>query len=166
MELKNLEKLFLHELKDLYSAENQILEALPEMIEEASDDDLRKALDMHRDETREQVARLDEIFEMLGEDPGGQKCEAMASLIEEGEKVMKEADKGAVRDAGIIASAQRVEHYEIAGYGTAATYAEMLEQDDYVELMEETLEEEKSADKKLTKIAKRTVNPKARAGAR
>lgn len=165
MKLENLEKLFLHEAKDLYDAENQILEALPEMIEKAGDDELRKTFEEHLEETRDQVDRLEEIFRELGEDPGGQRCEGMQGLIEEGEEMLEEDADPAVLDAGMIASAQRIEHYEIAGYGTAATYAEMLEKGKAAELLKETLSEEKNADRKLNEIAKRRINPRARAAA-
>lgn len=165
MKLDKLEKLFLHEAKDLYDAENQILEALPKMIEKAGDDELRSTLEEHLDETRNQVDRLEEIFGEIGEDPGGQRCEGMQGLIEEGEAIMKEDADPAVLDAGMIATAQRIEHYEISGYGTAATYAEMLEKKQAHGLLKETLSEEKNADRKLNEIAKRRVNPRARAGA-
>lgn len=165
MKLENLEKLFIHELKDLHSAENQILDALPQMIEKSSDDELRSILQRHRDETEQQVDRLERIFDDIGEDPEGQLCEGMQGLIEEGEEILEEDADPSVRDAGIIAAAQRVEHYEISGYGTAATYANMLDREKAGRLLKETLEEEKQADEKLTEIAKRAVNPKARTGA-
>lgn len=165
MKLENLEKLFIHDLKDLHSAEHQILDALPRMMQESSDDQLRSILQRHREETEKQVDRLERIFDELGEDPGGQLCEGMQGLIEEGEEILEEDADPTVRDAGIIAAVQRVEHYEISGYGTAATYANMLDREEAGRLLQETLNEEKQADEKLTELAERTVNPKARTGA-
>ncbi len=165
MKFENLQKLFIHELKDLHDAENQILEALPKMIEKTSDNDLRSDLEKHLDETRKQVERLEDIFQEMGEDPGGQRCEGMAGLIEESEEVLKQDADPDVLDAGIIAQAQRIEHYEISGYGTAATYASTLENDRAGKLLRETLDEEKTADQKLNEVAKRAVNVKAKTGA-
>lgn len=165
MKFENLEKLFMHELKDLYSAENQILDALPRMIDRSGDEELRSALEEHLNQTQNQVDRLNTIFQDLEHEPEGQECKGMKGLIEEGEEILEEDADEEVRDAGIIAAAQRVEHYEISGYGTAATYAEMLDQGRSLELLRETLGEEKAADQKLNQIAKRTVNPKARAEA-
>lgn len=165
MKLENLEKLFVHELKDLHSAERQILEALPRMIEKTSDEELRSTLDEHRRKTEQQVNRLEQIFDRLGEDPEGQRCEGMEGLIEEGEEIIGGDADASVRDAGIIAATQRIEHYEISGYGTARTYAKMLENDEAGNLLQETLDEEKEADRRLTEIAMRAVNPKARTSA-
>lgn len=164
MRLENLEKLFVHELKDLYDAENQILDALPKMIEKAKSDRLRNAFEEHLEETRRQVERLETIFQDRDEEPGGETCVAMKGLIKEGEQLIEEDADEDVRDAGMIAAAQRIEHYEIAGYGTARTYARMLEEKEAVRLLGETLEEEKSADATLTEIAENTVNPRAEAG--
>jgi ferritin-like metal-binding protein YciE len=161
MDLDSLQKLFVHELKDLYSAENQILEALPKMAEKASNPDLRQAFELHKRQTEEQVRRLEQIFDTLEHKPGGHKCKGMEGLIEEGEEVMKDAESDEVRDAGMIAAAQRVEHYEIAAYGTARTYARMLGRDDAAQLLQQTLDEEGETDKKLTSLAESRVNPKA-----
>ncbi len=166
MELQNLEKLLVHEMRDLYNAENQILKALPKMIEKVKSDRLREALERHLEETRGQVERLERIFSNRDEDPGGEKCEGMEGLLKEGREILEKDDVDEdVRDAGIIAAAQRVEHYEIAGYGTARTYARMLDDDEAARLLEETLNEEKEADSKLTGIAENTVNPRAEARA-
>jgi ferritin-like metal-binding protein YciE len=164
MDIDSLQKLFVHELKDLYSAENQILKALPKMADKASTPELRQAFEMHHKQTEEQVRRLEQIFDSLEHQPGGQKCVGMEGLIEEGEDVMKDAEDDAVRDAGMIAAAQRVEHYEIAAYGTARTYARMLGNEDAARLLQQTLDEEGETDKKLTKLAESRVNPKAMRG--
>lgn len=161
MDIDSLQKLFVHELKDLYSAENQILEALPKMAKKASNPQLREAFEMHRSQTEEQVRRLEQIFDSLDHQPGGQKCRGMEGLIEEGEEVMSDADSDDVRDAGMIAAAQRVEHYEIAAYGTARTYARMLGNDDAARLLQQTLDEEGETDKKLTSLAESQVNREA-----
>jgi ferritin-like metal-binding protein YciE len=161
MNIDSLEKLFVHELKDLHSAENQILKALPKMAEKASNPDLRKAFELHQRQTEEQVKRLEQIFDTMDHKPGGHKCKGMEGLIEEGEDVMEDAEDDAVRDAGMIAAAQRVEHYEIAAYGTARTYAKMLGRDDAVQLLQQTLDEEGETDKKLTQLAESRVNPEA-----
>jgi ferritin-like metal-binding protein YciE len=161
MDMDSLQKLFVHELKDLYSAENQILEALPKMAEKASNPELRQAFERHHRQTEEQVRRLDRIFDSLEHQPGGHKCRGMEGLIQEGEEVMKEAESDAVRDAGMIAAAQRVEHYEIAAYGTARTYARVLGNEDAAELLQQTLEEEGEADKQLTMLAEGQVNREA-----
>lgn len=164
MELTDLRKLFVHELRDLHNAETQILEALPEMIEQSHDRDLRSAFEKHLKETEEQVDRLERIFDELGEKVNSHRCKGMEGLLEEGEDMLSEdADKD-VRDAAIIASAQKVEHYEISGYGTALAHAQLLDEDTAARLLEETLEEEKEADRKLTSIAERGVNVKAHRG--
>jgi ferritin-like metal-binding protein YciE len=164
MDIDSLQKLFVHELKDLYSAENQILKALPKMAEKASAPELRQAFEMHHKETEEQVRRLEQIFDSLEHQPGGHKCVGMEGLIEEGEEVMKDAEDDAVRDAGMIAAAQRVEHYEIAAYGTARTYARMLGNEEAAKLLQQTLDEEGETDQKLTKLAESRVNPEAMRG--
>jgi ferritin-like metal-binding protein YciE len=161
MDIDSLQKLFVHELKDLYSAENQILEALPKMAEKASNPELRQAFERHHRQTEEQVRRLDRIFDSLEHQPGDHKCRGMEGLIEEGEEVMKEAESDAVRDAGMIAAAQRVEHYEIAAYGTARTYARKLGNEDAAELLQQTLDEEGETDKRLTMLAEGQVNREA-----
>ena len=158
MPRESLEKLYLHELKDLYSAENQILEALPKMAKKAEHPELRAAFEEHERVTRKQVQRLDRIFKDLGEDPGSKMCKGMKGLISEGEEVMKEFHDTDVRDAAMIAAAQRVEHYEIAGYGCARTYAGMLGHAEHVEMLQETLNEEGKTDHKLTALAESVVN--------
>lgn len=161
MNLDSFEKLYVHELKDLYSAETQLLEALPKMADAAHDAKLKEAFETHQRETEEHRSRLEQIFETLDYEPGGHKCEAMAGLIEEGAEVLKEDAAPEVRDAALIAAAQRVEHYEMAGYGTACAYAEKLGKYDHADLLQATLDEEGSADRKLSTIARRGVNFKA-----
>ena len=159
--MKDLQDLYLHELRDLHDAESQIIEALPKLAKKASNDALKKALQEHLNETKEQRRRLDQIFKRLEKGQSGKVCKAMRGLIAEGEDVVEEAKENDVRDAAIIAAAQRVEHYEISGYGTAATYAKRLGYSEDHELLSQTLSEEKEADQKLNKIAKQTVNPEA-----
>ena len=161
MDLETLNKLFVHELKDIYSAENQILEALPKMAEKASNAELKSAFEEHHRQTQEHVQRLDRIFEDLEFKATGQKCKGMEGLIEEGEDVMEDAEDDEVRDAAMIAAAQRVEHYEIAAYGTARTYARMLGNEEAERLLQTTLDEEGETDKKLTKLAESGVNREA-----
>ncbi|MGE0493660.1 MAG: ferritin-like domain-containing protein [Vulcanimicrobiota bacterium] len=160
MKVKTLDELLVHELKDLYNAENRITKALPKMAEAASDPELAQAFRDHLEETRNQVARLERIFAGLDYEPGGQKCEASEGLISEGDEIIKELDKGAVRDAALIGAAQRVEHYEMAGYGTARTYAQILGKKEAMQLLQETLDEEGEANKKLNALAQR-INQKA-----
>jgi ferritin-like metal-binding protein YciE len=140
-------------MRDLYSAETQLEEALPKMAEAASHDELREAFEEHLQETRDQVKRLRHIFDTLNETPEGEHCDAMAGLIEEGEQQIQEEGEAHVKDAALIAAAQRVEHYEIAGYGSARNYAHQLQESEVADLLDETLAEEKSADKKLNKLA-------------
>jgi ferritin-like metal-binding protein YciE len=158
MSLDTLHDLMVHELKDLYSAERQLVQALPRMSKNASSDELRTALDNHLAETEEQVTRLETILESLGESPRGQKCHGMEGLIEEGKNLLKEEADPDVMDAGIIAAAQRVEHYEIAGYGAVVEYARMMGHTQAQQLLERTLEEEKNADRKLNQIAEGGIN--------
>lgn len=153
MNLSSLHSLFVSELRDLYSAETQLLEALPKMAQAASSTELRNAFNEHLEETRGQISRLETIFSSLGESPQGERCEAMAGLIEEGEEIIEAQGDADVKDAALIAAAQRVEHYEIAGYGTVRTFADMLDLEDAQDLLQETLDEEGAADKKLNKIA-------------
>jgi ferritin-like metal-binding protein YciE len=164
MKVESIEDLFLEELKDLYSAEKQITKALPKMVKAASAQKLSAAFDSHLQETKGQVERLEEIFEKLGKRGTGKTCEGMKGVLEEGAEVIQEIEKGPVRDAALIAAAQRVEHYEIAGYGSVRSFAELLGKQDIVELLEETLEEEKAADEKLTKISE-SVNQEAQTAA-
>ena len=161
MTLDDLKDLYIEQLRDLYNAENQLVEALPKKVEASSHGELRQAFESHLDETREHVSRLEEIFSNLGEDPSGEKCEAMEGLIEEAEELLEKDADVDVLDAGLIAAAQRVEHYEIAGYGTVRTYAERLNRQDDADLLNRTLQEEEAADKKLTGIAENVVNPEA-----
>ncbi len=158
MKLESLEKLYVHELKDLYSAETQVLEALPRLIEAATDEGLRQALRGHLEETRKQVSRLEQIFEGRDFSPRGQRCKGMEGLLEEGRDLISSDIDQDVRDAAIIAACQRVEHYEMAGYGTARAYAEKLGEYDAAELLTQSLEEEGAADRKLTELAERRIN--------
>jgi ferritin-like metal-binding protein YciE len=159
--LETLDDLFWHEIGDLYSAETQLTEALPKMVEKATDPTLKKALKDHLQVTHQQLDRLQQIFDDFEREPDGTKCKAMAGLIEEGEHILKAKGNADVRDAGIIAAAQRVEHYEMAGYGTARALATRLGHEDAAALLEETLDEEKEADETLTRIAETQVNRKA-----
>ena len=159
--LKTLEDLFHHQLKDLYSAEKQLLEALPKMAKKARDPKLKQAFELHLQETEEQKARLEQVCEMIGISPGRMKCKAMEGLVEEGEETIDENATPEVKDAGLIAAAQRIEHYEIAGYGTAAHYAERLGKTEAAALLSQTLKEEQLADTKLNKLAKGYINQKA-----
>jgi ferritin-like metal-binding protein YciE len=161
MKLGSLHDLYVDELKDLYNAENQLLKALPKMAKAASAPDLRTAFQDHLEETRGQVQRLERIFKKLNASPKGKKCKAMEGLIEEGNEVMGEDGEPAVLDAALIAAAQRVEHYEIAGYGCVRTYARLLGYEDAANLLQETLDEEGAADKKLTELAETVINVEA-----
>ena len=160
MSVDSIEKLFIEELKDLYSAENQITKALPKMTKAATSTDLKKAFESHLRETEGQIDRLVKICEILKTSPKGKSCEGMKGVLEEGSSVLHEIAEGDVRDAALIAAAQRVEHYEMAAYGAARTYAELLGQSQVARLLDETLEEEKAADQKLMSIAQK-VNVKA-----
>lgn len=154
MRLESLHDLYLSELKDLYSAEDQILKALPKMIQKAQSPELRSALEHHLEETRGQVSRLEQVFEMHGEEAEKQKCKGMQGVLDEGEEMVGKDATPAVRDAAIISGCQRVEHYEIAAYGTVRTYAEQLGHERAAAVLKQTLDEELAADKKLTQIAK------------
>ncbi|HSJ23469.1 MAG TPA: ferritin-like domain-containing protein [Longimicrobiales bacterium] len=158
MKLDDLRKLYVHELKDLYSAEQQLLEALPKMERAASDGDLKQAFASHLKETQRHVQRLEDIFSRLEFEPGGQRCAGMEGLIEEAADMMKEDAPDSVKDAGLIAAAQRVEHYEIAGYGVVRTYAEKLGDYRAADILQDTLNEEGLADQKLSRIAMRRIN--------
>lgn len=159
--MNSLHDLLVNELKDLYSAENQLVKALPKMAKAASTEELKEAFESHLEETQEQVKRLEQIFELLETAQRGKKCVAMEGLIEEGKELIGEKPEASVLDAGLIAAAQKVEHYEIAGYGCVRTWANQLGLAEVVELLEETLEEEKAADEKLTEIAENSVNIQA-----
>ncbi len=149
----SLQELYVEQLRDLYDAEQQIIKALPEMIDAAQSDNLKEALNEHLDVTKEQASRLEKIFNTLGEKPKGERCKGMQGVLAEGSDLVGKIDEGEVRDAAIIASAQRVEHYEMAGYGTARTYATMLGENEAGDLLDQTLSEEKEADEKLTDLA-------------
>lgn len=157
-ERESLQKLYTHHLNDLYSAEEQILEALPKMAERTKHTGLRQAFQQHFQQTEQQLHRLEQIFQQLGEKPGGHKCKGMEGLIEEGEEAMKEFKDSDVLDAALIAAAQRVEHYEIAGYGCARTYARMLGLEEHADVLQRTLEEEGDTDHRLTELAETVVN--------
>lgn len=161
MKLDTLKQLLVHELSDLYSAETQLVKALPKMAKAADSDKLRDAFQQHLEQTKEHVERLDKVFAEIGEKPKMIKCKGMAGLIEEGEEMIAESGDPAVKDAGLIAAAQRVEHYEIAGYGCARTYAEMLGEDKSVKLLQTTLDEERTTDENLTDLAQRLINVEA-----
>lgn len=164
MEIDSLRKLYVDELKDLYSAEKQILQALPKMAKKATNPQLRQGFEKHLEQTRMQVERLDRIFELLGKSPRGKKCKGMEGLLEEGKEMMQEDMEDDVMDAALIAAAQRVEHYEIAGYGTVRTYAELLGEKEHAKLLQQTLDEEGQTDKELTKLAQ-AINVEAMAEA-
>lgn len=160
-ELATMNDLFLDEIRDLYDGEKQLTKALPKMAKASHSEELKRAFETHLAETENQISRLEQIFNSLGEKSGGEKCDAMHGLIKEGEKMIDNTDEGEVRDAGLIAAAQRVEHYETAGYGSAREFARDLGIQDAVSLLEQTLEEEKAADAKLNTIAKSAVNRRA-----
>ncbi|MCD6065619.1 MAG: hypothetical protein K0S33_445 [Bacteroidetes bacterium] len=153
IEESKLMKLFEDSLKDIYWAEKALVKALPKMAKKATSAELKEAIESHLQETEEQVIKVEQVFEAIGKKPVAKKCEAMAGLIKEAEEIMKDTDEGAMRDAGIIAAAQKVEHYEIASYGTLRTFAQILDLTDAVEVLEGILEEEKGADEKLTGVA-------------
>lgn len=165
--MNSLQSLFVHELKDLYSAEKQILEALPKMARAASSPDLKKAFEHHLEQSRTHVDRLTSVLQDMGENPGNKKCTGMEGLIEEGSEIIKGNGDSATKDAALIAAAQKVEHYEIAGYGTLQTYAKMLGHTQAASTLQKTLNEEGETDKKLTKLAEggmmtTGINEKAR----
>jgi ferritin-like metal-binding protein YciE len=163
MKLSTLRDLLLEELRDLHSAESQLVKALPRMAKAATSEALSEAITAHLEETKGQIERLDQVFEMLGAAPGRKKCKAMEGLIEEGKEVIAEDADPAVHDAALIASAQRVEHYEIAVYGCARTFARILGEEDVAELLQQSLDEEAAADEKLTSIAMSGINQTAAA---
>ncbi len=156
-----LMQLFEDELKDIYWAEKALTKAIPKMIDKASNEQLINGLQNHLKETEEHVNRIEKVFESIDKEPTDKKCEAMAGLIEEAEEIMKESKSGAMCDAGIITAAQKVEHYEIASYGSLRTFARTLGFADATRLLEETLNEEKAADEKLTEVARGVVNEMA-----
>ena len=159
MAVETLKDLYIDELKDLYSAENQLVKALPKMAKAATSPDLRAGFEEHLEQTKGHVQRLETIFQQLGESPKGKKCKGMEGLIEEGSEAIEEYD-GELLDAALIGAAQRVEHYEMAGYGTVSAFAKVLGESAHVTLLDETLEEEKETDEKLTDLAS-DINSKA-----
>jgi len=159
--MQDLHDLFAHELRDLYSAENQLLEALPKMAEGADHPELRAAFEAHLNETEGQVRRLEQIFQQLEESPGDETCKGMEGLIEEGEKILDEDADPAVKDAALIVAAQKVEHYEMAAYGSVCVFAETLGMDDIKNMLKQTMAEEEATDKKLSRIAESIINVEA-----
>lgn len=153
MEINSLQELYVEQLKDLYDAEHQIIKALPKMIDKAESEELKDALNEHLEITKEQAKRIERIFSEMGEKAKAEKCKGMQGVIAEGDDLIGDIEDAGVRDAAIIASAQRVEHYEMAGYGTARTYAEQLGEDEAASLLQQTLDEEKEADNRLTELS-------------
>lgn len=170
MQLERLKDLYVDMLRNMNDSEQQLIDALPEMAENASHNDLKQAFQHHHEETKRQKERLEKVFQNLGEKPSEGKCKGMQGLIDEGKSLIKESksmvgedDSKAVLDAGLITAAQRVEHFEIASYGALCTYAEMLDRNDDLKLLQENLDEEKATDSKLNDLAKKVVNPSAKA---
>jgi ferritin-like metal-binding protein YciE len=161
MKLDSLHKLYIEELRDLYNAENQLLKALPKMAKAASSEELKQAFEDHFEETKDHVERLEDIFAGLEESPKGKTCHGMKGLIEEGSEMLDKEGEESVLDAGIIGAAQRVEHYEIAAYGTVRTFATLLGEDEAADLLQQTLDEEGETNKRLTELAEEIVNPEA-----
>ncbi len=164
MKLNNLQDLFLEELKDMYSAESQIIKALPKMARQSTNSELKEALEEHLEQTRGHKERIEKIFEGLGQKAKAKQCKGVEGIIAEGEEMLKQDAEDAVMDAGIIAGGQRVEHYEMAVYGTLRTYADLLGLEEASRLLQQTLEEEKAADKKLNDIAMSFINEMAVSG--
>ena len=161
MQSSQLMSLFETELKDIFWAEKALTEAIPKMIEKATSEELVAALEGHLEETKEQITRLEQVFKSINMKPVAKKCEAMAGLMKEAEAIMEECEPGAMCDAGIIAGAQKIEHYEIASYGTLRQFAETLQLTEAAKLLEQTLDEEKRSDEKLTEVAVSAVNVEA-----
>ena len=162
MALNSMQDLMVHKLQDIYDAENQALKAYPQIVSAVSSNELKQALQQHMEETQGQVKRLEQIFKQIGEKPGGETCKGMQGLIQEGQKIIKEGGAPEVLDAAIIGAAQAMEHYEIAGYGTARTLAQQAGMREAVQLLEQTLQEEKRTDERLTQVAESSVNQKAK----
>jgi ferritin-like metal-binding protein YciE len=160
-EANGLRELFVAELKDIYWAEKALVKALPKMAKKATSEELIDAIDEHLSVTENHITRLEEVFELIGEKAVAKKCEAMEGLIKEAEEIMEETEEGVVRDAGIISAAQKVEHYEIASYGTLAAFAATLGENDAADILRQTLEEEKEADQSLSAIAESSINVEA-----
>ena len=161
MKIQTMEDLFLEQVEDLYDAEKRLVKALPKMAEASTSLTLRQAFEAHLLETEGHVSRLENVFRTLGQDPKSQTCDAMKGLISEGEDVVSNIDQSPLRDAGLIAAANRVEHYEIASYGSARTFADILGLSESAALLEQTLQEEKKADQKLTLLAESMINDEA-----
>ncbi len=161
MKLDTLQKLYTNELRDLYNAEHQLLKALPKMAKAASSEDLKDAFEKHLEQTKSHVERLEQVFEELNEKPKGKTCRAMKGLVEEGSEILQQDGEESVLDAGIIVSAQKVEHYEIAGYGSVRTFAHLLGQNKAAELLQTTLDEEAETNQVLNRLAESIVNPEA-----
>ncbi len=161
MKLDTLKTLYIDELRDLYNAENQLIKALPKMAKAASSEELQDAFEKHLEQTKTHVERLEEVFEEIDEKPKGKTCKAMKGLIEEGSEILHEDGEESVIDAGIIVAAQKVEHYEIASYGSVRTFAQLLGKDSSAELLQTTLDEESEANELLNKLAEDIVNPEA-----
>jgi ferritin-like metal-binding protein YciE len=161
MKIESMEDLFLEQVEDLYDAEKRLVKALPKMAEASTSQTLRQAFESHLMETEGHVSRLENIFRILGQDPKSHTCDAMKGLISEGEDVVSDIDQSSLRDAGLIAAANRVEHYEIAAYGSARTFADILGLTEAALLLEQTLQEEKKADQKLTQLAESMINDEA-----
>lgn len=161
MKLNTLQKLYTDELRDLYNAENQLLKALPKMAKAASSEELKEAFEQHLEQTKGHVKRLEQVFEELDEKPKGKTCRAMKGLIQEGAEILEEDGETSVRDAGIIVAAQKVEHYEIAGYGSVRTFAHLLGQNKAAELLQATLDEESETNEVLNRLAESVINPEA-----
>ena len=161
MSVKSLKDLFIDELEDMYNAENQLTKALPTMAEKSTSDQLKKAFKSHLEETKNQIKRLDQVFQDLEMQPKGKKCEAMEGLVKEAKTLMDEVSDKQVRDAALISAAQKVEHYEIGSYGTLRNFAVALGYDESVKLIQQNLEEESAADEKLSEIAESEVNAEA-----
>jgi ferritin-like metal-binding protein YciE len=162
MKIESMRDLFFEQIQDLYDAEQRLTKALPKMAEASASSELRGAFESHLAETKGQITRLERIFEELGENPKTTTCDAMKGLIKEGDSMVSDIDKSPLRDAGLIAAANRVEHYEIAAYGSVRAFAQILGMDRAVSLLEQTLNEEKAADQKLTRIAENLINEEAR----
>ncbi len=163
MKNTGLKQLYIDELKDAFNAENQLVKALPKMAKAASSTELRQGFEQHLEQTREHVQRIEQIFQSLDDSPKGKKCKGMQGIVEEGDEVSTEDYEESVMDAALISAAQRVEHYEIAAYGTLIEFAKLLGESEHVDLLEQTLQEEKETDQKLTELAK-TINQEAISG--
>jgi ferritin-like metal-binding protein YciE len=161
MQIETLRDLLIHELKDLYSAEKQLVKALPKVAKAATNTDLKAGVEQHLEETKEHVNRLEQIFERLGTSSRGPKCKGMEGLIEESATLIEDEPEEEVLDAGLICGSQKIEHYEIAGYGCARAFAELLGEEEVMELLQQTLDEEKATDEKLTELALTAVNVEA-----